>query len=76
VVLGAPAWIAERVHALSPTLARAVLHLVARVLPGPDGGPAEPWREGRDIEAEEAARPAVRAVARMGHEEARRYHQI
>lgn len=77
VVLGAPARLAERVHALSPALARVALSLVGRMLPSAAGqSAAEPAVEGLDIEQREGDRALVKAVTRLGHHEAERFHQI
>jgi NAD(P)-dependent dehydrogenase (short-subunit alcohol dehydrogenase family) len=75
-VLGVPAMVAERAHALLPSLARRALGAVARGLPDPVGQSAsEPWREGIAIEESATERPDVRAVARLGHDATLRYHQ-
>jgi len=50
---------------------------VGRLLPSADGeSAAEPAVEGLDIEQRDGEHALVKAVTRLGHHEAERFHQI
>lgn len=74
-VIGAPARIAERAHALWPSLVDRMAALAARLLPSPPDVRAPEEHEGIDVVRATADRPTTRAIERAARAPELRLHQ-